>query len=470
MSEYVPFYAGMRLGQGFNSYLQETRTQECVDVEQDPPSGAYARKYDYEEIRDYQSLVKSFELSAGAAVKLIDKGGEAGFKYLNKRTFEKSTWTFIVQVESEQQESPIPKSSFNERETNDPNEYYGDRYIAGFKYGGRFFARFSITLTNLSEQDELSADLSLAFSMYGANVEPSVGMRRAAERVEQSSEISVTVIEQGGGQLRSPHVDPEPGESTFLKLKEMADKFYEEARTNPHGYIRAARLDKYATLSDFNVPDNKYDGGVNKKKELEEARVKETDKIKQKIEAIAKDPEEAETPVEYPPAKEFELRVYTAIKTSTFIVQGLPVGSNFTECSFFHPPTPLPPSYRPNCMINSLIPDANIHLDPGAEKKFELQAFDFDGVLGSTVVSFGKSRTHEEYAVLIGKRISSEPSWEEKSALWVFQEHVDEYSEQGILVSRARIENLLRLQKGDPKDLPTLPGRPAFFFHVTAAT
>ncbi|KAB8234200.1 uncharacterized protein BDW43DRAFT_310556 [Aspergillus alliaceus] len=467
MSEYVPFYAGMRLGQGFNSYLQETRTQECVDVEQDPPSGAYARKYDYEEIRDYQSLVKSFELSAGAAVKLIDKGGEAGFKYLNKRTFEKSTWTFIVQVESEQQESPIPKSSFNERETNDPNEYYGDRYIAGFKYGGRFFARFSITLTNLSEQDELSADLSLAFSMYGANVEPSVGMRRAAERVEQSSEISVTVIEQGGGQLRSPHVDPEPGESTFLKLKEMADKFYEEARTNPHGYIRAARLDKYATLSDFNgyftpfdydrasglswsllhdfIPDNKYDGGVNKKKELEEARVKETDKIKQKIEAIAKDPEEAETPVEYPPAKEFELRVYTAIKTSTFIVQRLPVGSNFTEY-------------------------ANIHLDPGAEKKFELQAFDFDGVLGSTVVSFGKSRTHEEYAVLIGKRISSEPSWEEKSALWVFQEHVDEYSEQGILVSRARIENLLRLQKGDPKDLPTLPGRPAFFFHVTAAT
>lgn len=109
-------------------------------------------------------------------------------------------------------------------------------------------------------------------------------------------------------------------------------------------------------------------------------------------------------------------------------------------------------------------------MDSGATETYQLEAFDFEDVVGTTLVSFGKNRSSDDYAAQIGIRVTSNPDYEEKCALWVFAEQFDRFAETGILVYGARTSNVVRVQKGNPSELPNVPGRPFFYFNVAAAT
>jgi hypothetical protein len=83
-------------------------------------------------------------------------------------------------------------------------------------------------------------------------------------------------------------------------------------------------------------------------------------------------------------------------------------------------------------------------LQGGADKLFEFKAFDFDAVVGTSVVSFGKRDS--SYICLNGQR-AADFGYQEESVFWVFPLQMDKVAEQKINVSKVKSADLIRLSR-----------------------
>ena len=97
-------------------------------------------------------------------------------------------------------------------------------------------------------------------------------------------------------------------------------------------------------------------------------------------------------------------------------------------------------------------------LQGGAEKLFEFQAFDFDKVIGTSPVSFGKRDS--SYICLYGQRVG-EYGYHEESVFWTFPDEVEQVAEQRVNVSKLKSADLIRLSRTEngPKFLFNIYGR-----------
>ncbi|KAJ6127927.1 hypothetical protein N7471_009144 [Penicillium samsonianum] len=81
----VPYMPDMNLGQGFNSYLQECRQSDVVNIK--TTSGPVPQLeifYDSEEISTYEKLVETLDISAGAGLSHGQQDGHIDTEYLDK--------------------------------------------------------------------------------------------------------------------------------------------------------------------------------------------------------------------------------------------------------------------------------------------------------------------------------------------------------------------------------------------------
>lgn len=103
---------------------------------------------------------------------------------------------------------------------------------------------------------------------------------------------------------------------------------------------------------------------------------------------------------------------------------------------------------------------------PDGDENFRFEAFDFDSLIGTQVVSFGKKKDGDAYTCLIGTRASSLNGWEEESRLWVFSERVDHYADQIVGVSRSAVKDYFRVYAADQSDIDRPRKYQAFYFFV----
>ncbi|KAH7920032.1 hypothetical protein BV22DRAFT_1021993 [Leucogyrophana mollusca] len=447
-TDYAPYQDGMQLGQGFNTYTQETCLNDAVTVKMPvPPVTPYTREYNSELIEDYEKLAKTLDISAGATVSGWGQSGEVNVEFLSRSEFESSDVTYVVKVNVQHQPTHLGEYSFNWVAPPNPNKTYGDRYISDFVKGGYYFARISIRSINRSESQEIKQSAKVAFTMYGATGEVTEAVKNAVEKIQKHSEVHITKIESGGG------VTPAAAEDTLMSLKEEADQFYKDAEKQ--NYLRYAILSKYENLKDFkdafkpfdyayaskkswqlfdeftkytafenlikNIPDEKYHDGSAQKANLRNQQVDEMNKIRDTVLAIRDDPSKVDDPPTYLPSSQFYTEVLAAVKTVTYIAQSIPLDAgNWTDIAL--------PS-----------------LKASASKLFEFICYDFPNVEGTTVVSFGSG--DNGYIALFGSRASDYPGWTEDSHFWIFESMVPKISEMEIDVSKASTGNYIRLSR-----------------------
>jgi len=438
----------MQLGQGFNTYTQETCLNDAVTVTKPtPPVTPYTRDYNSLLIEEYEKLATSLDISAGATVSGWGQSGEVNVEFMSRSEFESSDVTYLVKVNVEHQPTHDGQYSFNWVAPEDPNKTYGDRYISDFVKGGYYYARISIRSINRSESEEIKQSAKVAFTMYGATGEVTEAVKSAVEKIQKHSEVRISKMESGGGNKLLAAQD------SMLSLKEEADQFYKDAEK--HNYLRYAILSKYENLKDFNnafkpfdyvyaskkswklfdeftayttfetlvkdIPDGKYTGGSSQKTGFRNQQVDEMNKIRQTVFVVRDDPSRVDDPPTYLPSGEFRTEVLAAVKTVTYIAQSIELHSgNWSDIAL--------PS-----------------LKPGASKLFEFTCYDFPNVQDTVVVSFGSG--NNGYIALFGIRASEYPGWTEDSHFWIFQSMVPHISELQIDVSRASTGNYIRLSR-----------------------
>ncbi|KAH3159516.1 hypothetical protein KXV34_001635 [Aspergillus fumigatus] len=456
VAELVPYVDGMQRGQGYDTYLQELRVANAVTItSKSPPSETYDLTYKSVQIEEYTELAKSLEITAGAAISGWGQSAQIDTSYLNRSKFESATTTYQVEVSSQQQATIDNTYSFNKISTTDPNASYGDRFVADFIKGGKFLARVSISSISKSSTEEVKEAAKVAFTMYGVTGEVTEEVKHAVSSIQKNSRITIWIHISGGGTKlgETKRIDsgPDDEDSPLFKIKKEADNFYQELKDGKHKYRRFGVLWKYTNVPDFNnafdpfdlftltmskrvrniVPVDKFLGGRQQQADLYDEGTRVNVAISNKIAAIDKDPTDVDKPLPYPKPYEFQRKVLRALKTVTYIAQERSVdGGRLTDIAL---PT----------------------LQGGAEKLFEFKAFDFDAVVGTSVVSFGKRDS--SYICLNGQR-ASDFGYKEESVFWTFPFPVDQVAEQKINVSKLKSADLIRLSRTETG--------PSFLFDV----
>ncbi|KAK6592006.1 hypothetical protein H4I96_11866 [Botrytis cinerea] len=480
-AELVPYQDGMQLGQGFNTFIEARRVDNAVIITDQKPPPQVSPKAIL--LKRLILMTNSLNVSAGAAISGYGASQSVDFAYLNKNEFETSMKTFQVRVECQYQASSGMEKSFNPIETNDKNDTYGNRYISGqspftplqvlssiyaytkppqdFIHGGHFYARVSIFAENKSSFTEISEATKTAFTMYGVTGEVTQEVKNAVEKINSLSTVKIVINETSATNHGNGVRVKETFATDLLAVKDMADEFYKAVDAGRHNYIRFALLGQYTTLPDFNsyfqpldyteamgrswelfndfmdyisiekfikdIPANQYKSGQAALTNFERERLDQIEIFRAKIAAITKDPNDARTPGTHKDPEIFYLEVLSDVKMLTYIAQRIytPDG-NYTEVA-----------------LQSLT--------SGAEEMFQFNAFDFENVGGSVVISFGKKveNGNHMYICLFGARAGrgSYTNWQEQSHFWVFPDAVKSFTSHKLSLSKLDTKQYLRITK-----------------------
>ncbi|KAL7932977.1 hypothetical protein V8C35DRAFT_328183 [Trichoderma chlorosporum] len=157
----VPYVDGLTEGQGYNTFLQNGCMHGAASITKKAdaanPLPPVEVTYEPDLITDYEKLVSSLDISAGAGISKLEIGGEIDAKFLDRTEIETSFMTYLVKVDVRQQPSTTSEYTFNWTSPGKPQEIYGDRFISDFVKGGALFARVSIITKDTSVTD-VSAD------------------------------------------------------------------------------------------------------------------------------------------------------------------------------------------------------------------------------------------------------------------------------------------------------------------------
>ncbi|KAI6779855.1 uncharacterized protein J7T54_001943 [Emericellopsis cladophorae] len=391
----VPYADGMTEGQGYNSYLQQTCVHDAVTVEAtNNPDTPMNLVYESSEIKDYNELLQTLDISAGAGVSGWGTESKIDSKFLDKTEIKKSLLTYIVKVDAQRQPSATSKYEFNWKETSDPRGKYGDRFISDFVKGGALFARVSIITNEKSTSHELQVAAKTAFPVYSANAEITSEVKQSMEKIQKSSEVKIYLHYVG---TPTEMQASEGADNNMLRLKQVADAFYNSAPK--HTYKRFALLERYTNIPNFNnefqpldyaeakdrswavfsdfteclviqkmlraIDSNHYTSGRTGRDQLDTKLSTQLQVYRSWVEKVSKTPKEATSPPDNDP-KALQTEVLRAVKKTKFIAQSIRFTNGRTH----------------------FIDD---HIQPTATELFSFEAYDFDQVMFTTKVIFGKA-------------------------------------------------------------------------------
>ncbi|KAI5804761.1 hypothetical protein DFH27DRAFT_652103 [Peziza echinospora] len=253
--ETAPYREGMKLGQGFNTYLQKPLGFDAVTVTEgpnaDPATQAYQRSKEAILIDDYSKLVSSMEITAAAAISGWGQTGEVNTDYLNRHDYETSDLTYQVHVSVRRQGNMDTNTySLNWLDKKDPNAFYGDKYIAGFISGGDFYGRCSIRVINQSDSEAVSVAAKATFDGFGVTGSVSAGFKSNVDTLNKYSETSILQSETGGGTGTTGTTSSAAAPTSDIEaLKDAADTYYDNAEQQ--NYRLYVILGDYETLPNF---------------------------------------------------------------------------------------------------------------------------------------------------------------------------------------------------------------------------
>jgi hypothetical protein len=85
---------------------------------------------------------------------------------------------------------------------------------------------------------------------------------------------------------------------------------------------------------------------------------------------------------------------------------------------------------------------------PGAKQLFSFEAYDFDQVMATTKVIFGKSSNGNRYICLMGRK-SITPGYEQVSQLWGFEENMKDIVDGKVIVDPIAEMGVIKLDLQD---------------------
>jgi hypothetical protein len=74
-------------------------------------------------------------------------------------------------------------------------------------------------------------------------------------------------------------------------------------------------------------------------------------------------------------------------------------------------------------------------------------------LIGTEVISYGKSKTRGAYICLIGERAKDIDGYNEESHFWIFSESVENFTMQMYGVRNVSTRNLMRVWAADQSDI-----------------
>ncbi|KAH0603203.1 uncharacterized protein H6S33_008207 [Morchella sextelata] len=358
----------MKLGQGYNTYVQQTCVEDAVTITPQEPGGSEGVKKSYDAvlIEDYNQLTRSLQISGSAAISGWGASLEIDTTFLNRTEFETSDITYQVLVQGKKQTDASSKVEFNWYEPSDAHEKYGDRYIADFITGGTFFARISIKAGKKHKTEEIKASAKLAFSCFKVGASVTTEVESAMKTISQHSGTNITMHSEGSRK----HIRGTP--ENLLALKRKADdallgqyeklpNFKDQFKPMNYSYATQKSWEIFDTFSRYvffedmieKVPINKFVNGAETRRALLNSRIDEMVKIQAKVLSVKADPTTVNEPGEFQDADSFRLRILVYI---------FPV-----QC-----------------------------LNSATYTRFSLKVFDFSAMLGTTLISFGLLSGFEE--------------------------------------------------------------------------
>ncbi|KAK8050887.1 hypothetical protein PG993_002272 [Apiospora rasikravindrae] len=450
----IPYADGMTEGQGYNSYLQQTCVHDAVTVEAtDGPDTPMELIYQSSEIKDYNELLQTLDISAGAGVAGWGTDTKIDSKFLDRTEIKKSLLTYVVKVDAQRQPSARAKYTFNWTSPANPQGKYGDRFISDFIKGGALFARVSIITNEKSTSHELQVAAKTAFTVYGANTEVTTEVKESIDKIQKSSEVKI-YLHYVGAPAKMQSKDG--AENNMMRLKELADAFYSDAPK--HTYKRFALLEKYTNIPNFHgafqpldyteakdrswavfndftecldiremlraIDSNHYTNGRTDRENLDNKVSTQLQLYRTWVDGVSKNPKEAESP----PSSDFPIKLQTevllAVKRRKYFAQSIRLSNN---------------------LRTHFIDD---HKHATAKELFSFEAYDFGQIMGTTKIIFGRRTNGDKYICLMGRPFIT-PGYTQMSQLWGFEEKAKDVVDGEVVMDPIFEMGIVRLELQD---------------------
>ena len=253
----APFNDSMRLGQGYNSFLQTPCLENAVDisnatfVESDGntmPSQTVS--YSARFVEKMSEVVRAMNISAGSSIRTGSVSVSGGGNNIDEIEFSESDLNVVISVKVINQTRNLRDNiSFNQMDIKnmDSNQFhniYGDTFISGFIHGGDLHGIISIKTIDASKRFEVKNKLRSQFN--SKNLEWSPSSNAALNEALQQAEVAVTVNWSGGGIIK-----PQDEEWTIESLVRASSAFADNVAKCPQRTW--AILTRYDTVPGFVV-------------------------------------------------------------------------------------------------------------------------------------------------------------------------------------------------------------------------
>ncbi|RKK82191.1 hypothetical protein BFJ71_g15337 [Fusarium oxysporum] len=249
----APFNDSMRLGQGYNSFLQTPCLGNAVDISNakyvesdDGKAPSQTVSYSARFVEKMSDIVYAMNISAGSSIRTGSVSVSGGGNNIDEIKFAESDLNAVISVKVVNQTRNLRDNiSFNRIKNMDSarfHDIYGDTFISGFIEGGDLHGIISIRTIDATKKSEVKNKLRSQFN--GANTEWAPSSSAVISEALRQAEVTVTVNWSGGGIIK-----PSDEEWTIEWLIRASSAFADNVAKCPQRTW--AILTRYDTVEGF---------------------------------------------------------------------------------------------------------------------------------------------------------------------------------------------------------------------------
>ncbi|OAA48932.1 subtilisin-like protease [Beauveria brongniartii RCEF 3172] len=236
---------------------QKEKKKKLQSRDEDPNCRGTIHK-EYKFVEDYNTYLKTLGIGGGATISGWGQSASVSGNYLDQAKFNKNSLTYVAVIDVERQLTQPGGFEFNTAryKVGKFGQDFGDRWIHGFKTGGRMVARVTFTATDDTKSTDLKANAKTALSFWGVKGDLSVDVKKGMEEVNKHTTVEVSLFYQGelGVLMADKENSPKDisfgsAESVLSQVKSWADKF--EDYVCKHDYAYGPLLDEYDVVPGF---------------------------------------------------------------------------------------------------------------------------------------------------------------------------------------------------------------------------
>ncbi|KAM3430852.1 hypothetical protein NHJ13734_007560 [Beauveria thailandica] len=221
---------------------------------------------------DYDSYMHALDVSASLAISGWGQSAAVSGSYLDqaKASMSNDALTFVATIEIEKQQDydngQFHAASYTPAQF---HKTHGDRWVKGYRRGGKLMARLIFRAKDSSNTKEVKAHAEAALRFWGVSGDVSVSVKDSMEQVDKHAHVDITMFQEGNlgtfmtgtdGAVSSDKSSLGSASGSFKQVKEWADEFMQQACN--HNFAYRPVLEEYTTLPGFPADQTVHDYGV----------------------------------------------------------------------------------------------------------------------------------------------------------------------------------------------------------------